>query len=166
MRIGKYFWWMNAEAVKETEKIIRNPAHPLFVNRIYEFLSRNDDAKALFRLISRKDFVEQWPKVRLYWNKKSTAPDFKAWWETLYEQILKSEHEKTRMEGGPSKTFEAIARAIRDARIEKGWSQSDFARRVRMNQPNVSKMEKGRMNMTLQTLVRICKVLEIKNIAF
>ncbi|OGR81886.1 MAG: hypothetical protein A2902_02125 [Elusimicrobia bacterium RIFCSPLOWO2_01_FULL_64_13] len=70
------------------------------------------------------------------------------------------------MEGGPSKTFEAIARAIRDARIEKGWSQSDFARRVRMNQPNVSKMEKGRMNMTLQTLVRICKVLEIKNIAF
>ena len=165
MRIEKYFWWLNDKAAKETKKIIKNPQHPLFVQRIFEFLSRNDDAKALFHIISKEHFVEQWPKIRLYWNKRSTAPDFKAWWETIYEQILKNEHTKTRVEGSPSKTMEVIAQALRDARVEKGWSQSDFARRVRMNQPDISNIEKGKKNMTLETLIRISKVLGIKNIA-
>ena len=165
MRIGKYFWWLNEKATKEAEKIIRIPQHPLFVHRIFEFLSRNDDAKALFQFISKERFVEQWSKIRLYWNKRSAAPDFKAWWETIYEQILKKDLMKTSMEGSPSRTMEAMGHTLRDARIEKGWSQSDFARRVRMNQPDISNIEKGKKNMTLETLIRICKVLGIKNIA-
>ena len=60
--------------------------------------------------------------------------------------------------------FVKIGKIIRNKRLEKGLSQSDLARVVRMKQPDVSKIEFGKMNITLGTLIRLCKILDIKNV--
>ncbi len=163
MNAKNYFWWMNEKAAQEAEEVIRDPAHPLFINHIFNVLSRNDHPKEIFCLISMEQFIEQWPKIRNYWNKKATSPDFKAWWETVYEQAV-TKGRKTTEDKNYGKDIKKIAETIRNVRIEKGWNQSDFARRVGMTQPDISLLEKGKKNMTIQSLIRIWRTLEINHI--
>ena len=164
MNLEKYYWGLNEKAVKETEKIIRNPHHPKFISRIFTLLSRCNRPDELFSLISKEQFIEVWPKVRRYWMKRSQAKDFRSWWETIYEQLLEELKGQKRPKGKPMKIFKHIGGTIKRARIEKGWSQSDFARRVGIKQPDISAIERGRKNITLETLARLCKILNIKNI--
>jgi len=53
---------------------------------------------------------------------------------------------------------------IRDARIQKGLSQKQLALRIGMKQPDISRIEEGKKNITLFTLTRLCKVLGIEEI--
>jgi transcriptional regulator with XRE-family HTH domain len=62
--------------------------------------------------------------------------------------------------------FLKIGKLIKKRRIEKGWSQQELAYRVGINQPDISKIEEGKKNITLITLFRICKVLGIRKIEF
>ncbi|RQW79254.1 MAG: XRE family transcriptional regulator [Geobacter sp.] len=48
--------------------------------------------------------------------------------------------------------------------MEKGLSQKQVALAVNMKQPDVSKVEEGKKNITLFTLIRLCKALDIKQI--
>ena len=92
-----------------------------------------------------------------------THEDFRAWWETIYEQLLGDQ--KTRPnQGTPAPTLVSIGNQIRSERLKLGWNQSDLARRARVRQPDVSAIEKGKKNATLETMLRICKVAGIRNI--
>lgn len=161
MNIRKYFWDLNDKAVKETRDILRNPRHRKFMTRILALLTRCDQPKELFSLISREQFAEIWPKVRNYWKKTSQAPDFRAWWETVYEHLAKSQGY---VKGEPMEEFKKIGDTIKNARVEKGWTQNELARRTKVSQPDVSAIESGRKNITLETLVRVCRILGIAQI--
>jgi DNA-binding Xre family transcriptional regulator len=165
MRFSKYFWDLNERALKETEKILKDSRHPKFAARLVTFLSRCDRPKELFSLVSRHDFIEFWPKVRSYWLKIARVSDFRAWWETVYEQLLEEySARQKRPKGKTSALFLKIGRLIRKARVQKGLSQRELAFRVRMRQPDISTIEKGEKNITLETLIRLCKTLEIKKL--
>lgn len=165
MKIAKYFWDLNEEALRETENIFKHPAHPKFRARLVTFLSRCDQPKELFSLIAREDFINVWPKVRAYWLKISRDSTYRDWWETIYEQIAQEQKAKNiRPKGMPALAYLKIGKTIKDTRIEKGLSQNELALRVRMKQPDISKIEEGRKNITIETLSRLCKVLEIEKI--
>ena len=167
MKISKYFWDLNERALKETERIIRNPQHPKFVVRLVTLLSRCDRPKELFSLISKQDFIELWPKARSYWSKIAQASDFRAWWETVYEQLLEKYRAKRRQpKGRASALFLKIGRLIKEARVQKGLSQKELAFRIGMKQPDISTIEKGEKNITLRTLVRLCHTSGIKKLEF
>lgn len=166
MNTAKYFWDLNEKALKQTQGILRNNhSHPKFIARLVTLLSRCDRPKEVFSLIEKKEFVNIWPKVRSYWKKIQPESDFRDWWETVYEQLF--EKNKTRIKtakGRPSVLFSMVGRIIMRARIEKGLSQKDLAVRAGMNQPDISRIEEGRQNVTLETLACLCKVLNIKSI--
>lgn len=165
MKVSKYFWDLNERALKETENILRNPKHPKFIIRMVTFLSRCDQPKELFSLISKKEFIENWPRIRSYWLKFARQSDFRDWWETVYEQLLESYGVKRKKpEGKSSGLFLKIGMKIREARVNKGWTQNELAFKVGMKQPDISKIEEGKKNITLETLATLCKALEIKNI--
>lgn len=167
MSISKYFWGLNRQALKETEQILKNPQHPKFAMRLVTFLSRCDRPKELFSLISQKEFIEAWPRVRSHWAKIEPRSDFRAWWEAIYEQLLQEyKLEQKKLKGGSPALFSKIGRMIREARVEKGLSQKGLAFRIGMKQPDISMIEKGKKNITLDTLARLCKILEIKNLEF
>lgn len=167
MSISKYFWGLNKQALKETERILKNPEHPKFAARLVTLLSRCDQPKELFSLVSKKEFVGVWPRVKSYWLKIEPRSDFRAWWETIYEQLLQEYKLKQKKPiGGSPALFSKIGRMIREARVEKGLSQKGLAIRLGMKQPDISMIEKGRKNITLDTLARLSKVLEIKKIEF
>ncbi len=165
MNVLKYFWDLNERALKETEKIFKNPAHPKFTGRMVTLLSRCDQPKELFSLISKKEFIEIWPKIRSYWVKVARESDFRDWWETIYEQILEESGSKSKKpKGKPSTLFIKIGRLIRDVRIRKGLSQKELAIKAGMRQPDISKIEEGKKNITTTTLARLCNILDIKKI--
>lgn len=165
MNIRKYFWELNRKALLDTGRVLRNPKHPRFMERIFTLLSRCDNPDELFSVLSKEQFVEEWPRIRQYWAKRAQAQDFRAWWETIYEHLLKKEGAQRVPKGEPMAVFVKTGEILKEARLKKGWSQSDFARRARMNQPDISAIERGKKNMTIETLVRLCKTLGIKNLS-
>lgn len=165
MNIKKYFWELNPKALKETEKIVKNPEHPKFIERIFTLLSRCDNPGDLFSLISKEQFVEVWPKVRRYWMRTKQAEEFRSWWESVYEQLLEKKKIKKRIKGKPPEIFVKIGEIIKNERLKRQLSQADFARKAGMKQPDVSAIEAGKKNITLETLIRLCKILDIKNIS-
>ena len=165
MNIEKYFWDLKEKALKETKGILKDPGHPRFTERVVTLLSRCDKPEELFSIIPRKKFVEIWPKIRTYWIKRIRRSDFRDWWETIYEQILeKDQHRRRKAKGGTPVTFRTIGMEVRDARIQKGLSQKQLALRIGMKQPDISRIEEGKKNITLFTLTRLCKVLGIEKI--
>lgn len=162
MNIKKYFWSLNSKAIIETKKILKNPDHPEFSKKMVAILSRCDKPKEVFSLISKEKFIEVWPKIKRYWMKTNQSPEFKAWWETVYEGL--SGIQKRKMAGEPSIFVAQIGKIIKEHRIENGINQSDLARRSGIKQPDISAIEKGKKNITIETLLRLCKVLGIKDI--
>jgi DNA-binding XRE family transcriptional regulator len=163
MKVSKYFWELNPKALKETEKILKDQKHSKFIERAYTLLSRCDKPREVFNIISKRTFVESWPKIYRYWRKKGGPQDFLYWWDSIHKELLRREAIKIR-EASPSKYFEKIGRLIKEKRLGKGYTQKELAEKVGLKQPDISRIEKGMANITLETLFKLCKVLDIKEI--
>ena len=163
--LRKYFWSLNEKTFRETQIILKHPHHRRFPQRMTNFLSRCDRPKELFSLISKEQFVEVWPAIKAYWRKIAMKSDFRSWWQTVYEQILQdTKTRRVKVKGKPAAVFLKIGKNIREARIKKGLSQNELALKTMMKQPDISMIEEGKKNATLNTLMRLCTVLGIKKI--
>lgn len=164
---AKYFWDLNQKALENIEKIFKAPNHPKFNMYMVTFLSRCQDPKELFSLIAKENFIDFWPKLKNYWRKVSPESTFIDWWQTIYEQLLEGKGLSVKKPSGiaPSVLIK-VGKILKKARIDKGYSQKDLALQVGMKQPDISKIEEGKANITLVTLSTICKVLEVKKIEF
>lgn len=163
--IAKYFWEFNEGSLIEAHRALENPVHPRFCAYAVTLLSRCQKPKELFSLISRKDFIENWPKIKSYWLKLERRSELRSWWEAIYAQIKgESRYHQETAKTDPSALFKDIGRLIRGARVQKNMSQNDLALRSGMKQPDISKIEEGKKNITLGTLAVLCKVLGIKEI--
>ena len=164
-RIAKYFWDLNKKALGETERILRNASHPKFTSRMVTFLSRCDNPKELFSLISKNDFIQSWPSIKSYWQRAERRSEFRDWWQTAYEQLLEKKGiKKTALKGEASSLFRGVGSVIKEARIKKGLSQKELSVLTRIKQPEISKIEDGKKNITLATLARFSRVLGISQV--
>jgi ribosome-binding protein aMBF1 (putative translation factor) len=163
--IDKYFWDLKEASLKETHRILKDSTHPQFAQRMTVLLSRCDKPKELFSILPKKEFVEVWPRIRSYWVKRMRRSDSRDWWETIYEQLVEADRGGSiRAKGMTPAFFRNIGRVIKEARIEKGLSQRELALRIGTKQPDISRVEEGKKNMTLFTLMRLCAVLGIKQV--
>lgn len=163
--IAKYFWDLNADALRETKRVLKDPRHPEFARRMVTLLSRCDQPSELFSIMTKEAFVDLWPKIRTYWVKRSRRSDSRDWWETLCEQLSETiQRREIRARGGAPAFLRRFGGVIREERITKGLSQKELALRVGMKQPDISRIEEGKKNVTLFTLMRLCKVLGIKRV--
>lgn len=165
MIISKYFWDLKEEAARQVETVLKDANNPKFMIRIVTFLSRCDKPKELFSIIPKEEFVEIWPKIRTYWMKRIRESTFRDWWQTIYEQLLEEYQLKTKkIKGRFPVFFQKFGKLIKEARINKGLNQKQLALSIGMKQPDISRVEEGKKNVTLYTLMRLCKTLEIKKI--
>lgn len=164
MNISKYFWNLNEEALKETGRILKDKNNPKFIPRIINLLSRCQQPKEVFSIVSKSDFVDTWPKINAYWRKYGQNSDFRNWWQAIYEQLLEIDAPKRIIKGSVPLFYLKIGRIIKEARISAGLSQRTLAIKTGIRQPDISKIEEGRKNITLWTLARLCNILNIKKI--
>jgi ribosome-binding protein aMBF1 (putative translation factor) len=91
--------------------------------------------------------------------------EFRDWWQTIYEELLRRNKQKIIPPRViTSSLFLKIGREIKKARIRMGLSQTELAFCARIKQPDISKIEKGKKNITLKTLLALSKALNIKAI--
>lgn len=55
-----------------------------------------------------------------------------------------------------------IGQRIVELRSQKGWSQSDLARACNKDRQALEKLENGKVNSTIYSLLEIAKALEVK----
>lgn len=70
---------------------------------------------------------------------------------------VKSDHQTTNTDG----VLANLGSNIRSARKEKGWTQEKLAELSGINDKEVSHIEQGRRNITIDTLVKICNALNV-----
>jgi transcriptional regulator with XRE-family HTH domain len=58
-----------------------------------------------------------------------------------------------------SQIIHDIGRRIGEVRAGRAWSQAKFAEKLGIAVQNVQRMEQGRQNFTVETLVRVARVL-------
>ena len=163
--IAKYFWDLRGEALKEVRRILRDPTHPKFPQRMTTLLTRCSKPKELFSVVPRERFVRAWPRIRSDWVKRQRRSDARDWWETLYEQLVTGEARRpARVGGDPPGFLRDLGVRLKEARIEMGLSQRQLALQAGLKQPDISRVEEGKKNLTLFTLVRLCKVLGIRTL--
>jgi len=76
-------------------------------------------------------------------EEQRSDPAFRAEWQRL----------------APARAFAA---ALLRFRIDHGLSQRGLARRLRISQPRVAKLESGDHNPTVETIIKVAKALEIE----
>ena len=57
---------------------------------------------------------------------------------------------------------ELFGNRVKEIRIEKGLSQDYLALASGIDRPQISKIEQGKINVTLDTMARLAKALDIK----
>ena len=163
--IAKYFWGMNEKALNDTQNILKNQYHPKFNERFITILSRCDKPKELFSIIPEQEFIDVWPRVKRHWARASKTSDFRNWWQAVYEGLLeKRKIKKVKTAGSPSFLFLKIGEMIKSARVKKGFSQFQLGVTTGVKQPDISKIEEGKKNITIGTLLRLCNALDINDI--
>jgi DNA-binding Xre family transcriptional regulator len=164
MSIAKYFWDLNEHALRETKRALEDPRHPQFAQRMVTLLSRCEKPKELFQILSKDKFLEAWPAVRTYWLRRERQSEQRNWWETLYERLLEKTQRGRPIKGQPGMLFRKFGMNIKEKRLAKGLSQKQVALQTGLTQPIISDIEEGKKNITLFTLLRLCKVLDIKTL--
>jgi DNA-binding XRE family transcriptional regulator len=164
MNIKKYFWELNENALRELPGVLKNPGHVKFLERTIALLSRCDVPKEVFSALPKDIFIEQWPRIKKYWTKHGYSRELCLWWDTFYHTFIEKNGKIIKMTGGSSETLMEIGKIIHNARITKDLSQKDLAERAALTQSDVSDIERGKSNITIQTLMRISKVLGLDTI--
>ena len=57
---------------------------------------------------------------------------------------------------------QALGRAVRKLRTERGWSQADLVLRVGMDRNDISLIELGRNSPSVRMLMRLCLALDVR----
>lgn len=57
---------------------------------------------------------------------------------------------------------EAFARSLRQARLNKGWSQRDLSERAGIPQAHISRIESGSVDVKVSTLVQLARLLDLE----
>jgi DNA-binding XRE family transcriptional regulator len=162
---AKYFWGFNDKALREAEKALKDAEHPRFAYYAVILLSRCDNPKEAFRFIPKSCFIAGWRKIRVYWRRLKIKAEFRDWWQEIYNSLLETSGRaaiKYRENG--SDYFKGVGAKIREFRIKLNMSQKDLAKLSGIKQPDISKIEEGKKNITLETLIKICKIIGLSEI--
>lgn len=57
---------------------------------------------------------------------------------------------------------EAFAQSLRQARLDKGWSQRDLSGKARIPQAHISRIESGAVDVKVSTLVELARLLDLE----
>lgn len=60
-----------------------------------------------------------------------------------------------------AETFYADRPSIAQLRLKKGWSQAEFAKRAETSQPYIARLELGRVDPQISTVIKLAKALGI-----
>lgn len=150
---------------KEVKAILKTPKDKDFSRFAALLLARNNQPQKVFKeYLDPLLFCQYWQAIkRQMRNDKWSEPRI-IFWQAIYEQ-LKEKYEKNglvfKKENLPAKSSlcEEIGKKIIAIRHEQNLSQKELAEKIGISQQLVSRIEKGRENVSLSTLTNLARAL-------
>jgi DNA-binding XRE family transcriptional regulator len=165
--------WDRKTSLTETKRIFKDPQHKNFISFSALLLLRKNDPREVFaEYIDPLLFCQNWPKIKKKMRQDQWGSKRIVFWQAMYEKLV----EKYRKQGirfrGKQKILPVdickdVGQKIRQARKAEGLSQKALAERIGISQQLISRIEKGRENLSLVTLKKVVSSLRKKvDIAF
>lgn len=168
MRIMRDWLWDKKISLEKARAILRNPGDNNFLSLAAALLSRKNTPKEVFRYYLKPvDFLKGWPKIKRQMRKDSWNDPRIEFWQAVYE-VLKKRYEKKGIrlaEETPQvlkkedEFYQAVADKIKTARKQRGLTQNGLAKRLEVSQQMISRIEKGKENISLSTLKNLTDAL-------
>ena len=156
--------WDSRITEKNARKILNDSNHPKFDIYAEKLFSRINDPKKAFSIVDKLTFCRKWPVIKKRMRKDRWLRDRVIFWQTIYNRVkeqLNAEGIKIRTPRKEKISAERLelAKEIRDIRIGQGYRQKDLASKLNVIQQYISKIESGRENFSIDTLIRVADVL-------
>ena len=163
--------WDRKTTIREAKKILSNPDKykQEFIALASLLLQRkNDPQEVLKQYLKPLLFCRYWPEIKKKMRMDKWSSSRTTFWQAIYEKLL----EKYKKQGITIKKMgetpavdplcKAIGEQIRAIRKEEGLSQKELASKLGVSQQLISRIEKGKENVSLLTLKNIAGILAKK----
>ncbi|MBU1147786.1 MAG: helix-turn-helix transcriptional regulator [Candidatus Omnitrophica bacterium] len=156
--------WDRKTSVSEARKILRDSDNRRFVLTAALFLGRKNNPEEVFKELDPVVFCKRWPEIKKTMKKDKWNASRVIFWQAIYERLLDKYREKGvrfRKDSALVRDLvcELVGKEIRRIRKEENLSQKELAHKTGISQQLISRIEKGRENISLITLKRISRAL-------
>lgn len=165
--------WDRKVSLKDAKKILKNKNHKDFIFLASLLLSRKNEPKEVFKeYIEPIVFCKFWSKIKKNMRKDKWANQRIIFWQAIYEKLREKYKEqgikiKEKSKIVSSELCLRVGEQIKNIRKDQSLSQKALAKKLGVSQQLVSRIEKGRENVSLNVLNDIIRVLKKKiNIDF
>lgn len=157
--------WDKKLTLAEVKDILKDESNERFVDIASTLLSRKNNPKEVFEeYVDKIDFAKNWPKIKRRMRKDKWNNPRITFWQAVYEKLLAIYSEKgikVRLSGAlpDSELCEYIGDQVKKIREEMKLTQNALADKMGISQQIISRIERGRENISLKTLERIIEAL-------
>ncbi len=162
--IKRNWLWDIQTDEKKVKKILKNENDQRFFIYAGMLFSRNNDVDYVFSLVNKKVFCRYWPLIKEKVDQQGWFSPYKSdFWQPVYEKTLKelkaSREEIHKFPDIPLNRHRVqLAMKLRDLRKEAGFTQVEAAEMLGVKQKYISKLETGRINVSIDALNKIANV--------
>lgn len=156
-----WHWDINLSESK-IKKILTREDDPRFPRIAGALLSRVEDPKAVFKLISPRAFCRRWRAIEHEIQSDEWTKEKAAFWKTTYLRLsreLRENGQKIR-QTGPIRLDDFdknLVAKIRECRKKAFMTQSELAGFMKCSQQFISNLEKGREKANLEFLKKLAR---------
>ena len=155
--------WDRKISVKKAKAILKNPQDKHFLSLSSLLLARKNMPQEVFKdYLNPLQFLQNWYKIKRQMRKDTWNNPRIEFWQAIYEKLAEKYKKKgvfpvrqsapTKL---PDEFCKLIADKIKTIRRKNGLTQSMLARRLKISQQMISRIEKGGENLSLLTLKNI-----------
>ena len=163
MMVARDWLWDRNLSLRKARSILKNPSHERFINLAGLLLSRKNTPKEVFRIyIKPNDFLDNWNAIKRQMRKDEWNNPRIEFWQAIYEKLgekygkqRKVTLKYTSSSSHQDELVQLIAGKIKAVRKQKGLTQSELAKKLKISQQVISRIESGGENISLLTLKKI-----------
>lgn len=163
MILSRDWLWDRKISVKQARAIFRDSSNRHFFILSALLLSRkNTPGEVLKHYLKPELFLRHWKKIKRQMRKDAWNNPRIEFWQAIYEKLKeKYAHkgiafaEEAKVPEPHNAFCKEIADKIKIVRKQKGLTQSGLAKKLKISQQIISRIESGKENVSLQTLKKI-----------
>jgi len=158
--------WDRKLSSAQAEKILNNPNHRRFIALAALLLARKNNPQEVFKLLSPVNFCQNWINIKRQMRRDNWTLSRITFWQAIYEKTKDKLGEKGTGPGiktvpRSEKLLSQIGQRISALRKSKGLTQHDLAKKLKISQQIISRIERGSENVSLLTLKNLADALRV-----
>lgn len=170
MNAKRDWLWDRKITIEQAKSILKDSENKHFLSLSSLLLSRKNTPKEVFKIyLNPLVFLQNWIKIKRQMRKDAWNNPRIEFWQAIYEKLQEKYKKKgiiilkkIRIAKPQDEFCKLIADKIRTTRKQKGLTQHALAKRLKISQQMISRIENGRENVSILTLKNIVNSLGAK----